>query len=264
MGEIIVVTSGKGGVGKTTVAANLGAALAVSGARVCVADADMGLRNVDIVFGMQNDIVYDFLDVYDGYCDIHDALIKADCPGELYILPAPQSRNTEHIAGQLAEVCASVRSEFDYIIIDCPAGIEQGFKNAVVASDRAIVVTQCFTAAVRDADRAVDSLEKAGIENIHLIINCVRPELIQKGIMLNLDEIVDTLGVRLLGVIPEDMRLLELAAESKTVIGDEKSAAAAAYNNIVRRMKGEAVPVADMTPKKKRFFNKFREKRKNI
>ena len=258
MSRIIVVTSGKGGTGKTTVAVNLGAQLAQKGKRTLIIDGDLGLRNADISLGMQDSIVYDFLDVLDGYCKLEDAIVCVPNIESLYLLPAPQSRNTDHAEGKLKEIVDRVKEKYDYVLIDCPAGLEQGFKNAISSADEAIIVTQCTTASVRDADRTISIIEKYGIEDSLLIINCVHPERIKKKVELNLDDIVDILGIMLLGVIPEDEALLGPLPHT---IGS----GAEAFCNIAKRIEGESVPIAikQKTKKENDIFKFFKRRKKN-
>ena len=185
MGEVIVITSGKGGVGKTTTTANLGAALALADKKVVLVDTDIGLRNLDVVMGLENRIVYDLVDVAEGKCKLRQALIKDKRFTDLYLLPAAQTRDKSAVTEeQMIEITNKLREEFDYILIDCPAGIEQGFKNAVAGANRAIVVTTAEISAIRDADRIIALVEVSGIKNPELIINRLRPEMVRKGEMM--------------------------------------------------------------------------------
>ena len=194
MGEVIVITSGKGGVGKTTTTANLGAALALADKKVVLVDTDIGLRNLDVVMGLENRIVYDLVDVAEGKCKLRQALIKDKRFTDLYLLPAAQTRDKSAVTEeQMIEITNKLREEFDYILIDCPAGIEQGFKNAVAGANRAIVVTTAEISAIRDADRIIALVEVSGIKNPELIINRLRPEMVRKGEMMDVDDIVDLL-----------------------------------------------------------------------
>lgn len=261
MGEVIVITSGKGGVGKTTVTANLGAALSQTGKKVCVVDTDMGLRNLDLALGMENSIVYDSIDVVEGICSVDEALVEVTGYEGLSLVPAPQSRNCDYVTeDMLGKFVALIKDKFDYILLDSPAGIDRGFRNAISSADGAIVVTQPFVASVRDADRAIDFIEKAGIENIRLVINAMVVDKVKDGVLMNVDNIIDVLGIQLLGIIPYDENIPKLSVEGKTVIGSETSLANTAYMNITKRLMGEEVPIMDMSPRKKGFFARIFKK----
>ena len=203
MGEVIVVTSGKGGVGKTTTSANLGTGFALEGKKVVLIDADIGLRNLDVVMGLENRIVYDLVDVTEGVCRLKQALIRDKRYENLYLLPAAQTRDKNAVnPEQMKEVCAELVKDFDYVIIDCPAGIEQGFKNAIAGADKAIIVTTPEVSAVRDADRIIGLLEAEGKNNPQLVINRIRPHMVKKGDMMDIDDIIEILSIKLLGIIP--------------------------------------------------------------
>ena len=205
MGEVIVITSGKGGVGKTTTTANLGAALAMQGKKVALVDTDIGLRNLDVVMGLENRIVYDIVDVVEEKCKLRQALIKDKRYEELFLLPAAQTRDKTAVnEEQMRDLIAKLKEEFEYIIIDCPAGIEQGFKNAIAGADRAIVVTTAEISATRDADRIIGLLEASEIKNPELIVNRLKPEMVKRGEMMDVDDIVDLLSIELIGVVPDD------------------------------------------------------------
>jgi len=185
VGESIVVTSGKGGVGKTTTSANIGTALALEGRKVCLVDTDIGLRNLDVLLGLENRIVYDLVDVIEGNCTHQQALIKDKRCDTLFLIPAAQSKDKSAVSSQqLRDLIAELKEEFDYVIIDCPAGIELGFKNAVVGADQAIVVTTPENTAVRDADRVIGLLEKEDVGKPKLIVNRYRPQLVKDGGMM--------------------------------------------------------------------------------
>ena len=201
MGEVIVITSGKGGVGKTTTTANLGASLAIAGKKVVLVDTDIGLRNLDVVMGLENRIVYDLVDVIEEKCKLRQALIKDKRFEELFLLPAAQTRDKTAInEEQMKELTEKLKEEFDYVLIDCPAGIEQGFKNAVAGADRAIVVTTAEISAIRDADRIIGLLESSEIKNPELIINRLRPNMVKKGEMMDVEDIVDLLSIDLIAL----------------------------------------------------------------
>ncbi|MFZ5647057.1 MAG: septum site-determining protein MinD [Bacillota bacterium] len=247
MGEVIVVTSGKGGVGKTTTTANLGTGLAQLGYKVCLVDADIGLRNLDVVLGLENRIVYDITDVTGGHCRLRQALIKDKRFDGLFLLPAAQTKDKTAVSpDQMKVLCDDLRQEFDYVIIDCPAGIEQGFKNAIAGADRAIVVTTPEVSAVRDADRIVGLLEAAELREPRLIVNRVRYKMVKAGDMMSIDDIIDILAIDLLGVVPEDEMVVITTNRGEPVIGDEKSRSGMAYRNIVRRITGEQVPLLNL------------------
>ncbi|GAB6158218.1 septum site-determining protein MinD [Desulfotomaculum varum] len=247
MGEVIVVTSGKGGVGKTTTTANLGMGLASHGKKVCLVDADIGLRNLDVVLGLENRIVYDIVDVTSGVCRIRQALIKDKrCEG-LHLLPAAQTKDKTAVnPDQMQELCEELKKEFDYVIIDCPAGIEQGFKNAIAGADKAIVVTTPEVSAVRDADRIIGLLEAADLREPKLIINRYRPKMVNRGDMMSIDDMNEILAIDLLGVVPEDEQVVVTTNKGETVVRDEKSQSGQAYRNITRRILGENVPLMNL------------------
>ncbi|GHV18709.1 site-determining protein [Clostridia bacterium] len=243
MKRTIVITSGKGGVGKTTCCINLAARLAVFGQRVLIIDGDVGLRNLDLALGVQDDVVHDFGDVLEGNTTPQQALIKCKCEN-LYMLAAPQVNSQIEInPTKMKALCSLYYAIFDFIIIDCPAGIGKGFENAIAPADLALVITTPDLVANRDADRAIGMLESAGIRNQMLVINKVRGDLIRKGKSLNIDEIIDVLGIDALGIVPEDELVMTVARESKIIALNPKSMAAKAFNNIARRIMGEVVPL---------------------
>lgn len=247
MGEVIVVTSGKGGVGKTTTTANIGTGLALSGKKVVLIDTDIGLRNLDVVMGLENRIVYDLVDVVEGFCRVKQALIKDKRFEGLYLLPAAQTRDKSAVSPQqMIKLCDELRDEFDYIVIDCPAGIEQGFKNAIAGADRAIVVTTPEVSAVRDADRIIGLLEANEIKNPKLLVNRVRIDMVKRGDMMNIDDIIDILAIGLIGVVPDDEKIVVSTNRGEPAITDEKSAAGQAYRNIAKRIMGMEVPFLDL------------------
>jgi len=205
LSEGLVITSGKGGVGKTTTCANLGIALASCGHKVVLVDADIGLRNLDIVLGLENRIVYDLVDVAEGYCRLRQALIKDKRMEGLFLLPAAQTRDKTAVTPeQMKELITELKEEFDYVLVDCPAGIEQGFRNAVAGADKAIIVTTPEVSAVRDADRIIGLLEAAGFEKPELIINRINPKMVARGDMMDIPDIIDILAIDLIGVVPDD------------------------------------------------------------
>ena len=244
MGETIVITSGKGGVGKTTTTANIGTALASMGKKVVLMDTDIGLRNLDVVLGLENRIVYDLVDVVHGNCRLKQALIKDKRFENLVLLPAAQTKDKTSVTPeQVKNLCDQLREEYDYVIIDCPAGIEQGFRNAIAGADRGIVVTTPEVSAVRDADRVIGLLEAAELRNPRLIVNRLRPEMVKRGDMMDINDMIDILAIDLLGVVPEDETIVVSTNRGEPAALDLNSLAGQAYRNIARRITGEEVPL---------------------
>lgn len=244
MGTVIVVTSGKGGVGKTTAVANIGTALAQMGKRVVMVDTDIGLRNLDVVVGLENRIVYNLVDVVKGRCRLRQALVKDKHLDNLYLLPAAQTEDKSAVtAEQMVGLCRELKEDWDFVLIDCPAGIEQGFVNAVAGAEQAIVVTTPEVAAVRDADRVIGLLESRGLKDPQLIINRIRPDMVRRGDMMDMDDILDILAVRLLGVIPEDDHIVVSTNRGEPAVWDKNSRAGMAFRDISRRLLGEEVPL---------------------
>jgi len=259
MGEVIVITSGKGGVGKTTTTANLGTGLSLEKKKVVLIDTDIGLRNLDVVMGLENRIVYDLVDVVEGTCRIKQALIKDKRFEGLYLLPAAQTRDKNSVTPeQMMKLCDELREEYDYIIIDCPAGIEQGFKNAIAGADRAIVVTTPEVSAVRDADRIIGLLEASEIRNPLLIVNRVRPDMVKKGDMMSIEDIVDILAIQIIGVVPDDENIIISTNRGEPAVAEAKSIAGQAYRNITKRIMGEEVPLINLASQD-RFFAKVKK-----
>jgi septum site-determining protein MinD len=261
VGEAIVITSGKGGVGKTTTTANIGTALALQGKKVCLVDTDIGLRNLDVVMGLENRIIYDLVDVTEGSCRLKQALIKDKRFDELYLLPAAQTKDKDSVKPeQIKKIIQELKQDHDYVIIDCPAGIEQGFKNAVAGADRAVVVTTPELSAVRDADRIIGLLESVKIANPRLIINRIRPQMMKKGEMLDVDEIANILAIELIGIVPDDEQVIKGSNQGEPTVMNPNSRAAIAYRNIARRILGDSVPLMKldeengMFSKMKRIF----------
>lgn len=243
MSKVIVVTSGKGGVGKTTTTANVGAGLAALGHKVVLVDADIGLRNLDVVLGLENRIVYDIVDVTSGHCRLRQAIIKDKRLPGLHLLPAAQTKDKTAVSPeQMQELCGELKKEYEYVIIDCPAGIEQGFKNAIAGAERAIVVTTPEVSAVRDADRIIGLLESSGLSSPELIINRLRINMVKAGDMMSIDDILEILAIDLLGVVPDDDEVVISTNKGEPVVLNEKSLSGKAYRNISRRIKGEEVP----------------------
>ncbi len=247
MGEVIVITSGKGGVGKTTTSANVGTALALLGKKVVLIDTDIGLRNLDVVLGLENRIVYDIVDVVEKKCRPNQAMIKDKRFDGLYLIPAAQTRDKNAVTPeQMKELCNLLKKDFDYVLIDCPAGIEQGFKNAIAGANRALVVTTPEVSAVRDADRIIGLLEANDVKNIRLIINRLRIDMVKKGDMMNVDDIIEILAIKLIGVVPDDEDIITSTNRGEPAVALEKSKAGTAYKNIARRITGEEVPMMDL------------------
>lgn len=245
MSEVIVITSGKGGVGKTTSSASIGTGLAKREKSVVMIDTDIGLRNLDVVLGLENRIVYNLVDVVEGNCRLNQALIKDRQTPGLYLLPSAQTRDKTAVTPeQMVKLVDDLRQDYDYIILDCPAGIERGFQNAIAAADRALIVTTPEVSAIRDADRILGLLEAGGIHRNHLIINRLRPDMIRRGEMMSAEDVVDLLGVPLIGVIPDDEQVI-LATNQGVPLLESGGLAGQAYENIVRRILGEELPFPD-------------------
>ncbi len=258
MGEVIVITSGKGGVGKTTTTANLGSSLAEAGKKVVLVDTDIGLRNLDVVMGLENRIVYDIVDVVEEKCKLRQALIKDKRFEELFLLPAAQTRDKTAInEEQMKELTKKLKADFDYILIDCPAGIEQGFKNAIAGADRAIVVTTAEISAIRDADRIIGLLESSEIKNPELIVNRLRPAMVKKGEMMEVEDIVDLLSVDLIGVVPDDEYIITQTNKGEPVIKNKKAPSGKSYIEISRRILGENIEVT-IPGREKGFWAKIK------
>lgn len=260
MGKIIMTASGKGGTGKTTATANIGAALAMRGHLTAVVDMDMGLRNLDIVLGLESEIVYDICDVIEGVCSLDEAVIRDKRYENLYFVPAPQTRGISFLNDDgVKSIWEQLKSRFDYCIVDTPAGVDGGFLYASLCADSAIIVTMPHLTALRDADRAITVLEDMGVEDIKVVINRVRPDMINRGIMVNMDDCVDMLQVPVLGIVPDDEELIISALRSELAVSNENSRAGKAFNNIAARICGEMIPIMDLEKKKsfiQRLFGK--------
>lgn len=251
MSEVIVVTSGKGGVGKTTTSANVGTGLARLGKKVVLIDADIGLRNLDVVMGLENRIVYNLVDVIEGNCRLKQALIKDKRNPGVYMLPASQTRDKNCISpSQMISLIESLKHQFDFIILDCPAGIEQGFQNAIAGANRALVVTTPEVSAIRDADRIIGLLEANEIKRIDLIVNRVRVDLVKRGDMMTVEDVVDILGASLIGIIPDDENVVIATNQGEPLVG-MNSGAGRAYQDICNRLIGNEVPFYNSTKEKK-------------
>ena len=249
MGEVIVITSGKGGVGKTTTTANVGTGLAKLNKKVVLIDTDIGLRNLDVVLGLENRIVYNLVDVVEGNCRIKQALIKDKRYPNLYLLPSAQTRDKTSVSPeQMKKLANELRDEFDYILMDCPAGIEQGFKNAIAGADSALVVTTPEVSAVRDADRIIGLLEANEMKKTHLIVNRLRTDMVKRGDMMSAADVVEILAVELIGIVPDDENIVVSTNQGEPLVGNE-TLAGQAYMNICRRVIGEDVPYLDLNSK---------------
>ncbi|MEC5422045.1 septum site-determining protein MinD [Virgibacillus sp. C22-A2] len=254
MGEAIVITSGKGGVGKTTTSANIGTALALMDKKVCLIDTDIGLRNLDVVMGLENRIIYDIVDVIQERCKLKQALIKDKRFDYLSLLPAAQtSDKTAVTTDGMKKIVSELKQEYDYIIIDCPAGIEQGFQNAIAGADKAIVVTTPEKSSVRDADRIVGLLEKEEMESPRLIINRIRNHMMKNGDMLEIDDITQILSIDLIGIVLDDDEVIKASNNGEPVALHPNSKASIAYRNIARRILGETVPLQSLEDQKGMF-----------
>lgn len=260
MGVSIVITSGKGGVGKTTTTANIGTGLAMNGKKVVVVDADTGLRNLDLLLGLENRIVYNLVDVVEGTCRMKQALIKDKRFDNLFLLPTAQTKDKTAVnTEQMAKIIEDLKKDFDFVLIDCPAGIEHGFENAVAGADRAIVVTTPEVSAVRDADRIIGKLEAKGLEDHQLIVNRIRYQMTKRGEMLNIEDMTDILAIKLLGIVPDDEKIVISTNRGEPAVTDDSSKAGLAYRNIARRLMGEDVPFMDLEDEDSGFFSRFKK-----
>ncbi len=259
-GKVITITSGKGGVGKTTISANIASALAMLGKKVVAIDADIGLRNLDVVMGLENRIVYDLVDVIEGRCRLRQAMIKDKRQSELYLIPAAQTRDKTAVSpSDMVLVCDKLREEMDYIVVDSPAGIERGFQNAVAPADQVLIVTNPEVSAVRDADRIIGLIEAEEKGPGKLIINRLKPSMVEKGQMLSIDDVIDILAIDLIGVIPEDENILISSNQGAPLAmqGVNGASAGQAFRNLAQRVNGEIVPFIDLTAKQS-FMDRLR------
>lgn len=244
MGRAIVVTSGKGGVGKTTACANLGAALAQKGKEVLLIDTDIGLRNLDTALGLENRIVFDLIDVIENKCRLKQAIIRDKQNQHLSLMPASQSRDKSDInENQMQQLLSEVKNMYDFVIIDCPAGIEQGFKNAIAGADEAIVVCTPEVSSVRDADRVIGIMASQGISHVSLIVNRIKPELVLGGDMLSVEDVEDILGQKAIGTVLEDKTIVKATNLGEAAVNFSKSNAGREYLKIAGRLLGENIPI---------------------
>lgn len=260
MGEAIVVTSGKGGVGKTTTTANVGTALASFGKSVVVVDGDTGLRNLDVLMGLENRIVFTLLDVVENKCRLKQALIRDKRLTNLYLLPTAQTRDKNDVSSdQMLKLIQDLKKEFDYVIIDCPAGIEQGFENAVVGADRAFIVVNPEVTSVRDSDRVIGKLDSKGLEDHQLIINRINYEMTKSGEMLDINDILDSLAIELIGVVPDDRSITISTNKGEPIVLDDKARSGEAFRNIARRIMGEKVPLMNLNTVNEGFLSNLKK-----
>jgi len=256
--RVITITSGKGGVGKTTTTANLGTALAMQGKKVAVVDSDIGLRNLDAVLGLENRIVYDLVDVVEGQCHLRQALIKDKRLPELYLLPAAQTRDKNAINSvQMEQLCQQLRQDFDYVLIDSPAGIEQGFRNAIIGADEIIIVANPEMASVRDADRIIGLVEAAGKPEPRLILNRLRAEMVKRGDMMDVEDVLEVLGIDLVGIVPEDEMIIVAINKGQPIVYEKRSRAGSAYLNAAQRIIDNEVPLEE-TEEELSFMERLR------
>lgn len=256
MSEVIVITSGKGGVGKTTSTANIGTGLSMLGKKVLMVDTDIGLRNLDVVLGLENRIVYNLVDVIAGNCRLKQAVIRDKRHPDLYLLPSAQTKDKSAVSPeQMIKLTEELRNEYDFILLDCPAGIEQGFRNAIAGADKALVITTPEVSAIRDADRIIGLLEANRIRDIHLIINRLRPDMVKRGDMMSVDDVIEILAVDLIGTIPDDEQIVVASNQGEPLSG-RKSPAEDEYKNICRRLLGEEIPFGKYTSRKN-FFRRI-------
>jgi len=245
--KIVTITSGKGGVGKTTAVANLAVALASSGAKVCCIDGDIGLRNLDVVMGLENRIVYDIVDVIEGRCRLRQAMIRDKRLPELYLIPAAQTRDKSAVSpSDMVRLGDELRNEVDWVLIDSPAGIERGFRNAIAAADKVMVITNPEVSAVRDADRVIGLLEAEEKGNPSLIINRLNPSMVKSQNMLSAEDVIDLLAIHLIGVVPEDENVIVGTNRGMPIALEPKSRAGQAFRNIAQRLQGQDVPFLDL------------------
>jgi len=243
MGEAIVITSGKGGVGKTTTTANIGTALASMGKKVVLVDGDTGLRNLDVLMGLENRIVFTLLDVIEENCKLKQALIKDKRYENLFLLPTAQTKDKNDVKPeQMLNLVNELKADNDYVIIDCPAGIEQGFENAVIGADRALIVVNPEVTSVRDADRVIGKLDAKGLDNHQVIVNRIDYEMVRRGDMLGIEDVIDNLAIKLIGAVPNDREITVSTNRGEPIVLNDNSKAGRAFRDIARRITGDEVP----------------------
>ncbi len=258
-GKVVTITSGKGGVGKTTTTANIAVALSMDGAKVVCLDGDIGLRNLDVVMGLENRIVYDLVDVVEGRCRLRQAMIRDKQNSELYLIPAAQTRDKSAVSPtDMVKLCDELRPDFDWILIDSPAGIERGFRNVIAPADIVLVVTNPEVSAVRDADRIIGLIESEEKGPARLIINRLNISMVKRGEMLSVDDVTELLAVSLIGIVPEDESVISGANRGQPVVNDSKSRAGMAFHDIARRLRGEDIPFPSLDVKDDFFKKLFR------
>jgi septum site-determining protein MinD len=246
-GKVITITSGKGGVGKTTTVANLAVALAADGKKVVCIDGDIGLRNLDVVMGLENRIVYDIVDIVEGRCKTRQAMIRDKRLPELFLIPAAQTRDKNAVSpSDMVRLCDELRPDVDWILIDSPAGIERGFRNAIAAADKVLIVTNPEMSAVRDADRVVGLLEAEEKNAPSLIVNRLNPSMVKRGDMLSVDDVYDLLRIDVIGIVPEDENVIVASNKGVPLTIEARSKAGLAFRNIARRLNGEQVPFLEL------------------
>ena len=245
--KAITVTSGKGGVGKTTATANIAVALASMGQKVTCIDSDIGLRNLDVVMGLENRIVYDLVDIVEERCRPRQAMIRDKRFENLFLIPAAQTRDKNAVSQKdMNKLVEELREEMDWVLVDSPAGIERGFRNAIAPADEILIVTNADVSAVRDADRIIGIIEAEQKGPPKLIINRIKPQMIKRGDMINTDDVLELLAIKLLGVVPEDEQVIVSTNIGRPIVLDEKSRAGQAFKNIARRLMGDDIPLLDM------------------
>lgn len=254
---VVTISSGKGGVGKTTTTANLAVALASGGQKVVCIDGDIGLRNLDVVMGLENRIVYDLVDIVEGRCRLRQAMIRDKRVPELYLIPAAQTRDKSAVSpSDMVRLCDELRADFDWVLIDSPAGIERGFRNALAPADTVLVVTNPEVSAVRDADRIIGLVEAEEKGPARLILNRLNPTLVKRGEMLTPDDVLELLAIELIGIVPEDDHVVMSTNRGQPIVLDPKSRAGQAFQNIARRLRGEKVAFMDLE-EKEGFFGRL-------
>lgn len=245
--QVITITSGKGGVGKTTATANIATALAVDGKKVVCIDADIGLRNLDVVLGLENRIVYDLVDVVEGRCRLRQAMIRDKRLPNLYLIPAAQTRDKTAVSpSDMVRLIDELRADSDWILIDSPAGIERGFRNAIAPADIVVVITNPEISAVRDADRIIGLIEAEEKGPARLVLNRIKPDMVKREDMLSPDDVVELLAIELIGVIPEDEKVILSTNRGIPIVLDGKSKSGQAFRNIASRLSGNEVPFINL------------------